>query len=62
MVATTHPYTRRLGRSVPAIGRRFASLSTLLDRLCIHVIEIAAAGQLGADAETEIGRSTGARV
>lgn len=63
MTATTHPYTSRPGRStVRAIGRRFAGLATLAQWLRTQATEIASAGQLGPDAETEIGRSTGARV
>ena len=63
MAPTTHPITRRPERqAVPAVVRRFASRSTLAHRLHLYMAEVVAAGQLGADAETEIGRSTGARV
>jgi len=63
MTTPTRTFTSRPGlSSVRAVGRQFARIGTPARRLRIHMAEIAMAGQLGSDAETEIGRRTGARV
>ena len=53
-----------LGRSGPRISawRLAHALARLAGRLRAQVRELAEAGQLGPDPETEIGRWTGARV
>lgn len=64
MTTITHPGTDAVRRSrVRDLVRRSASgVAVVARRLTTKFAEIASSGQLGPDAETEIGRWTGARI
>jgi len=64
MTVTTHPDISSIRRpTLRDLVRRWAAgLAPLIQWLRAGFAEIAAAGQLGPDPETEIGRWTGARV
>jgi hypothetical protein len=64
MTVITRPSTDAVRRATlrDLVRRSGAGIGLLARRLWGEVVEMAAAGQLGPDAETEMGRWTGARV
>lgn len=68
MTATTHPSTHsstdavRHSRLRDLVRRTASGVAILARSLRTKVADIAASGQLGPDAETEMGRWTGARI
>ena len=64
MTAVTHPTTDAIRRSTlrDLVRRSTSGLASIASRVTTKVADLAAAGQLGPDAETEVGRWTGARV
>jgi hypothetical protein len=64
MTAITRPGTEQVRRATlrDLVRQWAAAVATLARWLRTEIADIAAAGQLGPDAETEMGRWTGARV
>lgn len=64
MIAITHPSTDAVRRSTmrDLVRRAASGVATLARRLRTKVADISASGQLGPDAETEVGRWSGARI
>lgn len=64
MTTLSQPRARSAGRMdrTTSVRRLGHGLTQVVNWLRSQVRDIAAAGQLGSDPETEIGRSTGARI
>jgi hypothetical protein len=64
MTTITRPATEQVRRAAlrDLVRRSVAALATLTRRVKAEIADAAAAGQLGRDPETEMGRWTGARV
>lgn len=64
MTTVAHPNTGQVRHEAlrDVVRRLTAALATLIRTLRAELSDIAAAGQLGPDAEVEVGRWTGTRV